>query len=55
MKLTSHPSLRRVNVTVGNSISLEGVRRLKQHLPACLFECTRNDPTTGATILQAWE
>ncbi|MEX2315803.1 MAG: hypothetical protein WD669_01535 [Pirellulales bacterium] len=55
MKLKALPSLRHVNVTVGKSVSLDGVRRLKPYLPRCLFECTSYNLTTGATILEEWE
>jgi hypothetical protein len=55
LQLKNAQDLRHLGVTLSERVSREGVRRLKEYLPSCLIECGRHDPTTGATVLEAWE
>jgi hypothetical protein len=55
LQLQQITNLRRLDITLSEKVSSEGLRRFKRFVPACLIECAHTDPQTGELILQAWE
>lgn len=54
-RLAALANLRRVVVLLGHELTLDGIRRTKQDMPDCLFECLYTTAQGKPPSLYAWE